>query len=129
MAFSKQSISHKKPKAFTILEVLVALSILTVMLIAIYQSFSTSIFILSSTTNLWRSMTHSQNELLKWERSVSAPISVAQGEFEEDHPMWGFRWERKINDISPLPGIQVRKVAYRLMWNEGKNEYSYHSEI
>ncbi len=55
--------SKVRKKGFTVLEVLVSLSILVLTLMALYQSFSTSIFVLSSTTNLWKAMSHAQNEL------------------------------------------------------------------
>ena len=98
------------PRGFTVLEVLVAMSILVVTLIAIYQSFSTSLFILTSTQNLWRAITGSQNELLRWERSLNAPVSLAQGEIaEEEDPLFGFAWEREIEDTEPLPGIIIRR--------------------
>ena len=118
------------PRGFTVLEVLVAMSILVVTLIAIYQSFSTSLFILNSTQNLWRAITGSQNELLRWERSLSAPVSLAQGEIAEDeNPLFGFTWEREIEDTEPLPGIIIRRVYYRLKWNEAGSEYSYDAEL
>jgi len=119
----------RKLSGFSLLEVLVAMSILTVMLVTMFQSFSTSLLTLSSVSNLWKSMVYTQNELLKWERSKSAPLSINQGTFGKDHPLEGFRWERKISDVSPLAGIIVRKVSYSLKWDEGKNEYSYHAEI
>ena len=43
---------------FTVLEVLVSFSILALILMALYQSYSSSIFVLSSTTNLWNAMSH-----------------------------------------------------------------------
>jgi len=85
---SNSKLTHK---GFTLLEVLVSLSILVLTLMALYQSFSISIFVLSSTTNLWKAMTHAQNELLKSERATtSPPVSLSQGEFEIDHPMNGW---------------------------------------
>ena len=120
----------KLPKGFTILEILVAMSILVVTLIAIYQSFSTSLFILNSTQNLWLAITGSQNELLRWERSLSSPVSLAQGEIADaEDPLFGFAWERKIEDTEPLPGIIIRRVYYRLKWNEAGSEYSYDAEL
>ena len=75
-------------------------------------------------------MSHAQNELLKYERATtSPPVSLSQGEFEIDHPMNGFRWNRAIRDTTPLPGIEVRQVNYLLIWNEGKNEYTYDADI
>lgn len=68
---------------FTVIEVMVSLSILTLTLIAIYQSFGVSLFVISSTENLWKAMSYSQNELYRWERSFDSKVSVAQGEFDE----------------------------------------------
>ena len=112
------------------LEVLISLSILVLTLMALYQSFSTSIFVLSSTTNLWKAMSHAQNELLKTERATKAPsVSLSQGEFELEHAMDGFTWKKNIKDTTPLPGIIVRQVNYQLLWNEGKNTYTYDADI
>ncbi|MBF0288423.1 MAG: prepilin-type N-terminal cleavage/methylation domain-containing protein [SAR324 cluster bacterium] len=116
-------------KGFTLLEILIAIAILSITLISIYQSFSSSTLILSSTKNLWKAMTYSHNELTKWERSVSTRTSIAQGEFPEGHALAGFSWLRTIADVAPFPGIFVRKVSYRLQWQEGLNEYSYDAEI
>ena len=115
---------------FTVLEVLVSLSILVLTLLALYQSFSTSIFVLSSTTNLSKAMSYAQNELLTSERATkSPPVTFNQGEFEDGHPMAGFRWKKHVRDTTPLPGIMVRQINYQLSWNEGKNEYTYDADI
>ncbi|MEC9384352.1 MAG: prepilin-type N-terminal cleavage/methylation domain-containing protein [SAR324 cluster bacterium] len=122
--------SKVRKKGFTVLEVLISLSILVLTLMALYQSFSTSIFVLSSTTNLWKAMSHAQNELLKSERAtISTPVSLSQGEFELEHQMNGFSWKKHVRDTTPLPGIRVRQVNYQLSWNEGKNVYTYDADI
>ena len=74
-------------------------------------------------------MSHSHNELTHWERSVNAPLSIAQGVFEDDHELAGFGWLREISDVSPFPGILVRKVAYQIQWQEAGNDYTYDAEI
>ena len=117
-------------KGFTILEVLISLSILVLTLMALYQSFSTSIFILSSTNNLWKAISFAQNELLKSERSTaSPPVSINQGEFESDSEMSGFRWKKFVRDTNPFPGIEIRQINYQLLWNEGKHVYTYDADI
>ena len=117
-------------KGFTILEVLISLSILVLTLMALYQSFSTSIFILSSTNNLWKAISFSQNELLKSERATtSPPVSINQGEFESDSEMSGFRWKKFVRDTNPFPGIEIRQINYQLLWNEGKHVYTYDADI
>ena len=117
-------------KGFTILEVLISLSILVLTLMALYQSFSTSIFILSSTNNLWKAISFAQNELLKSERATaSLPVSINQGEFESDSEMSGFRWKKFVRDTNPFPGIEIRQINYQLLWNEGKHVYTYDADI
>ena len=99
-------------------------------LIALYNSFSSSLFILSTTKNLWKAISYSQNELLKSERATNSPNEqLLQGEFEPEHPMEGFRWEKLIQDTNPLPKIKIRQVNYKLFWEEGKKEYSYNADI
>ena len=119
-----------KKKGFTILEVLISLSILVIALMALFQSFSTSIFILSSTNNLWKATSFAQNELLKYERAtVSPPVSINQGEFESESKMMGFRWKKFVRDTNPFPGINIRQINYQLLWNEGKQIFTYDADI
>lgn len=123
-------IKTKCEKGFSILEILVSLSILMLTLMVLYNSFSTSIFVLSTTTNLWKAMSFAQNELLKYERATIPPsVQLAQGEFETEHPMSGFRWKKIVQDTNPLPDISIRQVNYQLLWEEGKHQYSYDADI
>ena len=117
-------------KGFTILEVLISLSILLISLMALFQSFSTSIFILSSTKNLWKAISFAQNELLKSERATVSPsVSINQGEFESESEMSGFRWKKFVRDTQPFPGIEIRQINYQLLWYEGKHVYTYDADI
>ena len=126
--FEKKRLFQKK--GFTILEDLISLSILLITLMALFQSFSTSIFILSSTKNLWKAISFAQNELLKSERAtVSPPVSINQGEFESERRMSGFRWKKFVRDTKPFPGIEIRQINYQLLWNEGKHVYTYDAYI
>ena len=117
-------------EGFTILEVLISLSILLITLMALFQSFSTSIFILSSTKNLWKAISFAQNELLKSERATVSPsVSINQGEFESESEMSGFRWKKFVRDTKPFPGIEIRQINYQLLWYEGKHVYTYDADI
>ena len=117
-------------KGFTILEVLISLSILLISLMALFQSFSTSIFILSSTKNLWKAISFAQNELMKSERATVSPsVSINQGEFESESEMSGFRWKKFVRDTKPFPGIEIRQINYQLLWYEGKHVYTYDADI
>ena len=126
--FEKKRFFQKE--GFTILEVLISLSILLITLMALFQSFSTSIFILSSTKNLWKAIAFAQNELLKSERATVSPsVSINQGEFESESEMSGFRWKKFVRDTKPFPGIEIRQINYQLLWYEGKHVYTYDADI
>ena len=126
--FGKKRLFQKE--GFTILEVLISLSILLITLMALFQSFSTSIFILSSTKNLWKAISFAQNELLKSERATVSPsVSINQGEFESESEMSGFRWKKFVRDTKPFPGIEIRQINYQLLWYEGKHVYTYDADI
>ena len=120
----------KTKSAFSVLEVLIALSILSITLMAVYQSFASSIFVLQSTKILWKVMSETQKELLRWERSkTSPPVSVSQGSVEEDLGFLDGRWKLDIEDNLPLPGIKVRRINYEITWMEGEREYRYSSDL
>ena len=126
--FEKKRLFQKE--GFTILEVLISLSILLITLMVLFQSFSTSIFILSSTKNLWKAIAFAQNELLKSERATVSPsVSINQGEFESESEMSGFRWKKFVRDTKPFPGIEIRQINYQLLWHEGKHIYTYDADI
>ena len=120
----------KDKYAFSVLEVLIALSILSITLMAVYQSFASSLFVLQSTKTLWRAMAETQKELLRWERSKNPPpVSVSQGNVEDEVGFFDGRWKLDIEDKLPLPGIKVRRVNYEITWIEGEREYRYSSDL
>jgi len=110
------------------LEVLVALAILSVALLAVHQGFSSTLFVNSSTRGLWKAITYANNELLSWERRGRADVSVAQGEFPAGDEMAGYSWKREIANREPLPGIIVRRVQLTLTWTVGTGTQSYQAE-
>ena len=120
-----------KPRsAFTVLEVLIALSILSLTLMAIYQSLSSSLFVLRSTDNLWKAMAETQKQLLYWEHSNQPPsVQISQGTFQEQDFLPSAQWKLEVQDILPLPGIPVRQVNYEITWSEGEREFRYSSDL
>jgi hypothetical protein len=108
--------------------VLVALTILSVVLIALYQAFSSNIYLTGFNRSLWKAMMFSHNELQRFERLPPPSISVNEGDFEDDHPMFGYHWKREITDDAPIPGVRLRKVWLELSWQEGAGTRSYQSE-
>jgi len=113
---------------FTMLEVLIALAVLAIALLAIHEGFTSTLFVNASTRGLWKAMTYSNNELLRWDRLGQASISLDQGEFPADDPMAGYTWRREIGDVEPLPGVKVRRIRLELNWEVAGRKQTYVAE-
>ena len=124
-------IIKRKKKGFSLLEVLMAMMILSVSLIALYSSYASSVYIVSTTSRLWKVLLHVNNELQRWERSYNSSVSITQELFEEPHPLAGIGYTRTIKDVTPFEGIivKVREVEYQMSWQEGERRYSYGSRV
>jgi len=109
--------------------VLVALAILSITLLTMYQTFGSTLMVHRASGGLWEAVVYVDNELLRWERRKSVPVSVQQGTFPPDDPLAGYSWKREISDEEPLPGIVVRKVELELTWQDGSTTRSYRSSI
>ena len=116
-------------RGFTLLEVLIALAILSVSMIAIHQAFGTNIYLTIYTRDIWKAVVNTRNELMRIERSPAPPVGVSQGTYEGDHPLVGWNWVKTVEDEEPFPGIKVRKVTLALQWEEGLSSRSYQSEV
>lgn len=116
-------------RGFTLLEVLVAMSILSVALLALHQGFASNIYITSYTQGLWKAIRFANNETAIIERGPAPSVSVNEGEFEEDHAMAGFRWKKEVKNTSPIPGVTVRRISYELTWDEGGSARTYEAVI
>lgn len=115
---------------FTLLEVLIALAVLSVCLLAIYQGYSTTLAITTSTRKLWTAIVYANNELARWERMSPVPeVSVAQGAFPPDDAMAGYSWRREITDLEPLPSVVVRRVQLELTWPIGVAQQTYRASL
>ena len=77
MSSPERRLAPGKATAFTLMEVLVALAVLSVALLAVHQGFSSTLFVNASTRGLWKAITYANNELLSWERRGRADVSVS----------------------------------------------------
>ena len=113
---------------FTLMEILVALTVLSLTLMSIYQSFANTVFIQQATQGLWKAMVFTDGELARLERGPALQVEVRQGEYPESHPMSGFRWLREVADEEPFPGVRVRKVIFKLSWATATGRNTYRSQ-
>ncbi|MCP4297847.1 MAG: type II secretion system protein [Proteobacteria bacterium] len=120
---SKRS-SLSKQKGFTLLEVLIAFSILATLLTVIIQSQSETIFFLQKTSKMEKVRKEVVNRLLAIERGGST-IEEGSGDFEEEHPLEGDRWilsksSKLINNLLPM-----EEIKYTIVWTTNSQKQSF----
>lgn len=117
-------------QGFTLLELLIAMSILSIALVALHQGFASIIQVRQTSGSLWQAIHFGNAELLRLERDPNPPApSVAQGVYDEQHPLAGYSWTRTVRDESPLPGVTIREVILDLRWKEAGNIRSYRARM
>ena len=124
--------SSQEIRGFTLLEVLVAFSLLAILLTVIIQSQGESIYFLEKTRKLATVQRVVTNELLKTERIYSGDlITNGEGTFPADHPLAGDRWEREVTQEEFMGIIPVMKITYRVIWHasSGKEDQSFEASI
>jgi prepilin-type N-terminal cleavage/methylation domain-containing protein len=117
---------------FTLLEVLVAFSLMAVLLTVIIQSQGETVYFLEKTQKLSLVQNEVTNELLITERTYSGDaITNGNGVFPADHPLAGDRWEREVTQQDFMGIIPIMKVTFRVLWKPpfGKEEQSFEAYV
>ncbi len=97
MGFKLEKLKVRTKKGFTLLEVMVAVAILSLGLIITIQSFSISLRIVNTSLNLSKATLLAQRKLSEIELEGSSFESLNSGDFGENYPDFG--WE---TDITPV---------------------------
>ena len=116
-------------RGFTLLEILVAMAVLSIALVAIFQAFAATLRINTVTQGLWKAIIYVNNELARIERAAAPSVALDQGSFDPKGPMAGYAWRREVVDEQPLPGITVRKVLLEVTWDAAGAPQTYRSQI
>ena len=119
----------RRLRAFTLLEVLVAMAVLAIALVTLYEGFISTVRINTTTRGLWKAMLYANNELARIERSPPLPVSIQQGDFPPTDPMAGYSWRREVADEQPFPNVTVRKVLLELTWQVAGTPQSYRAQL
>jgi len=113
----------EKGRGFTLLEVLVAFSILSILFAVIIQSQADTVFFLEKTDRLSVVQKEVMNELLKIERDFKGQVlSSETGTFPEEHVLQGSQWKKDVIVEDFMGIIKVKKITFRITWKEGKEK-------
>ncbi len=117
---------------FTLLEVMVAFALLTLLLTVIIQSQAEINYFLRKTSKL--ALVHKEviNELLRIERSFSGEmIESGEGTFDAEHVLAGNKWQKVVTQENFMGIVPVMKVTYRIIWipPDGTGERMFESSI
>ncbi len=109
---------------FTLLEVMIAMAILAITLVTIYQSQSQSISMASDSRFLTTASLLAQTRMAEIDAADPRAVASANGDFGDDYP--GYAWRLEVSAVEELPllkrisltvtqGRMATRNAYRLM--------------
>ena len=102
---------------FTLLEVMIAMAILAIALVAVYQSQSQSISMAGSSRFLTTASLLAQSRMVAIDTADPREINAGNGDFGEDFP--DYRWQVEIGDteIDVLKKISLTVTNSRMIAN------------
>ncbi len=104
---------------FTLLEVLVAFSLLATLLAVIIQTQGESAFFLEKTRKDAAVNNEVINELLRAERLYStSEFTNSRGTFPSGHELEGDEWEKVIKEESFMGFVPVKRLTYTVIWDK-----------
>ena len=113
-----------RSRGFTLLEVMIAMAILAITLVALYQSQSQSISMASDSRFLTTASLLAQSRMAEFDAVDPRGVVSANGDFGDDYP--GYTWRLEVGSVEELPllkrftltvtqGRMAARNAYRLI--------------
>ncbi len=111
-------------RGFTLLEVMIAMAILAITLVALYQSQSQTISMASDSRFLTTASLLAQTRMAEVDAADPRSVVSANGDFGDDYP--GYTWRLEVGAVDELPllkrmtltvtqGRMVTRNTYRLI--------------
>ncbi len=111
-------------RGFTLLEVMIAMAILAITLVALYQSQSQTISMASDSRFLTTASLLAQTRMAEVDAADPRSVVSANGDFGDDYP--GYTWRLEVSAVDELPllkrmtltvtqGRMVTRNTYRLI--------------
>jgi general secretion pathway protein I len=113
---------------FTLLEVMIALSILAIVLLSVYRLHSQTIVLSIESRFTTQAPLLARSALARWEEPNRPQPATDQGDFGREFP--GYRWEINATEvISPSLGAEIsrdlKRIEVRVSLNEGEHVYKF----
>jgi general secretion pathway protein I len=115
----------RRYSGFTLLEVMIAVAIIAIVLVAVFGSQSQSLSLANDAKFSTTAALLAQRKMAEVEMEDSLDVSSASGDFGEDFPE--YQWELDISEV-PLPGIEglefLKQVDVAVRWGD-KDQFRY----
>jgi type II secretion system protein I len=103
------------PGGFTLLEVMIAMAILAITLVAVYQSQSQSISMAGSSRFLTTASLLAQSRMVELDAADPREVTAGNGDFGEDFPDYQWRVEIGDTEIDVLKKISLTVTNSRMV--------------
>lgn len=107
----------RRPRGFTLLEVLVALVVLAVALTALLSAQALAVRLRSQAAEITFATFLAQSRLTDIELGEFPDVGTREGDFGDAYP--GYRWQVAVGE-TPFP--KVREVRLAVLWRSGPRE-------
>ncbi|MBA4423163.1 MAG: hypothetical protein C0390_08705 [Syntrophus sp. (in: bacteria)] len=105
---SSRSVTHRLPQrifagreGFTLLEVMIAMAILAIALVSVYQSQSQSLSMASDSRFLTTASLLAQGRMAEIDAASPLQMANGKGDFGEAFP--DYKWEMEVGDVEEIP--------------------------
>jgi type II secretion system protein I len=101
------SIMQKKTAGFTLLEVMVAMAILAMALVGVYQLQSQSISLATESRFKTSAALLAQSKMVEFEAAVTLTDHTEEGDFGQDYTQYSWRLEISATELPQFKKIEV----------------------
>ena len=119
----------KYPPGFTLLEVMVALSIMAIVLVSVYRLQSQTVVMTMESRFYTQAPLLAQSALSLFEKSQQVEFAPDQGDFGREYP--GYRWKITVEDMPPSPALgadiskDIKRIEVLVILNDGEYTYGF----